>query len=177
MGEEEELREKGIKALKMLLFEGSTPGLKGWELKRRLGKDYLAALEVAKVEADKLGLRIVKVEDEEDKSPEKARYVLQPKEPLREAELSKWLRIEEAAALAIIDVELNLRGGMVQRKTIERILTQKLPSWRVKQILDKLKRLNYIEEDGDILRKGWRMIVEIDEPGLLKDIISKAKET
>ena len=172
---EDELREKGLRALRMLLFEKSVPGVKGWELKRRLGKDYLAALEVAKVEADKLGLRIVTIKDDET-PPERAIYVLQPKEALHESELGKWLRIEEAAALAILNVELSLRGGALARKSIERLLTEKLPKWRVKQIIEKLKRLGYLEEEGELLRKGWRMKVEIDELGLLKDVISKAKE-
>lgn len=173
---EEELREKALKALRLLLFERTAPGMKGWELKRRLGKDYLAALEVAKVEADKLGLRIAVVQDEDEPTPERARYLLLPKEPLKDPELGRWLRIEEAAALAMLDIELNIRGGAMTVKAAQRLLTEKLPKWRVKQIIDKLRKLEYIEMEGELMRKGWRMRVEIDEQGLLRDVVTRAKK-
>ena len=176
MMSEEELREKALKALRLLLFERTTPGMKGWELKRKLGKDYLAALEVAKVEAEKLGLRVVSVPDEEEPIPERARYLLLPKEPLKDPELGRWLRIEEAASLAVLNVELSIRGGVMTVKAAERLLTEKLPKWRVKQILDKLRKLGYIEMEGELLRKGWRMKIEIDEQGLLRDVVTRAKK-
>lgn len=175
MSEEEELKEKALKALRLLLFERATPGMSGWELKRRLGRDYLAALEVAKVEADRLGLKIVAVRDEEDPTPERARYMLLPKEPLKDPELGRWLRVDEAAALAILDIELNLRGGAMTVKAAQKLLTEKLPKWRVGQILDKLRKLGYIDVEGELVRKGWRMAVEIDEQGLLRDVMTMAK--
>ncbi|MDG7049315.1 MAG: hypothetical protein JRM87_04145, partial [Nitrososphaerota archaeon] len=83
-----------------------------------------------------------------------------------------WLRIEEAAALAILIIELSIRGGVIQRDTSEKVLNKKLPIWRIKQILEKLKRLGYLTEEGALIRKGWRAEVEIDEPGFLRDLVN-----
>ncbi len=155
-----------------MLETSSLPGLKGWELKKHLGKDYMDAIKVASLEADKLGLKIVIVPDDEaPKDIEKARFVLMPKEPLTEAEYSRWLRIEEIASLAMILLEISLRGGSVPLEVAVRMLTEKLPKWRVNQIIAKLERLGYIKEENGILFKDWRSKVEIDETGFFKDIL------
>ncbi|MFP3225064.1 MAG: hypothetical protein RXR30_04645, partial [Nitrososphaeria archaeon] len=93
------------------------------------------------------------------------------KEPLSEADYSRWLRIEEIASLAMILVEISLRGGSAPLDVIIRILTEKLPRWRVNQIISKLERLGYIKEENGVVFKDWRSKVEIDETGFIKDII------
>lgn len=170
---EEELQKKALKALRLLLIETSSlPGLKGWELKKHLGKDYLEVIKVASIEADKLGMKIAMVPDDEaPKDFEKARFVLMTKEPLSEADYSRWLRIEEIASLAMILVKISLRGGSAPLDVIIRILTEKLPRWRVNQIISKLERLGYIKEENGVVFKDWRSKVEIDETGFIKDII------
>lgn len=172
--EEDELRKKGLRALRLLMLDTSVqPGLKGWELRRRLGKGYMDALKIAAIEADRIGLKIVTVPDEElPEEADKARYVLQTKEPLTDPDYGGWLRIEEAAALAILAIELSIRGGVIQREAAEKVLSKKLPIWRIKQILEKLKRLGYLKEEGALIRKGWRSEVEIDEPGFLRDLVN-----
>jgi hypothetical protein len=172
--EEDEIRKKGLRALRLLMLDTSVqPGMKGWELKRRLGKGYTDALKIATMEADRIGLKIVTVPDEEfPEEIDRARYVLQTKEPLTDPDYGGWLRIEEAAALAILIIELSIRGGVIQRDTSEKVLNKKLPIWRIKQILEKLKRLGYLTEEGALIRKGWRAEVEIDEPGFLRDLVN-----
>ncbi|MDG7041767.1 MAG: hypothetical protein JRN22_01805, partial [Nitrososphaerota archaeon] len=102
--EEDEIRKKGLRALRLLMLDTSVqPGMKGWELKRRLGKGYTDALKIATMEADRIGLKIVTVPDEEfPEEIDRARYVLQTKEPLTDPDYGGWLRREEAAALAIL---------------------------------------------------------------------------
>ncbi|MGC8569320.1 MAG: hypothetical protein ACP5LW_04880 [Nitrososphaeria archaeon] len=176
--EEEELRRKALKALRLLLIETSAlPGLKGWELKKHLGKDYLNVIKVASVEADRLGMKIAIIPDDEaPKDFDRARFVLMTKEPLTESDYSRWLRIEEIASLGLILTEINLRGGSAPLEVVVRMLTEKLPRWRVNQIISKLERLGYIKEENGVLFKDWRSRVEIDETGFMKDIILYRRE-
>lgn len=174
MSEEGELEAKARRMLRALLIESSSqPGMRGWELRRAFGKSYQQIVKVADAEAERLGLRIATVPD--DEAPEdidRARFVLVTKEPLTEFEASRWLRIEEAASLAILIGEMAIRGGAITTDAAVKLLSQKLPRWRINQILSKLKRLGYIKEENGIIMKDWRTKVEIDEAGFLRDITS-----
>lgn len=176
---DEEIEQKARKVLKLLLIETSSiPGMKGWELKKHVGRDYLNAVKVAAVQADGLGMKIAIVPDEEDpENMDRARFVLMPKEPISELELSRWMRIEEVAALAILISEITIRGGAAPLQAVERILTSKLPKWRVNQIISKLKRLGYIKEENGLIMKDWRSKLEIDETGFIREIITISDET
>lgn len=171
----QEFKEKALKGLTTLLYQRHfQPGLKGWELKRLLGRSYLDVLKLTESLASDFGLKLVAVPDEEDdKDPDKARYVLVTKSPLKDRELGGWLRMEEAASLAIILSQLYVRTGSAPRRLLEDSIKEKLPGWRVQQIMNKLVRLGYIEEDGDYLKVGWRSKVEIDRDELLTSILSK----
>jgi hypothetical protein len=173
--ESQEVREKALKGLTVLLYQRHfQPGLKGWELKRLLGRSYLDVLKLTESMASDLGLKLVAVPEEEDeKDPDKARYVLVTKAPLKDRELGGWLRMEEAASLAIILSQLFVRTGSAPRRLLEDSIKEKLPGWRVQQIMNKLVRLGYVEEDGDFLKVGWRSKVEIDRDELLTSILSK----
>ncbi|HVP22688.1 MAG TPA: hypothetical protein VMS77_02100 [Conexivisphaerales archaeon] len=173
-----ELKEKALKGLTTLLYQRHfQPGLKGWELKRLLGRNYVDVLRLTDALASDLGLKLVAVPDEDDeKDPDKARYVLVTKAPLRDREMGGWLRMEEAASLAIMLSQLFLRAGSAPRKPLEDSIKEKLPAWRVQQIMNKLVRLGYLEEDGDFIKVGWRSKVEIDRDELLTSILSKQAE-
>ncbi len=171
----QELKEKALKGLTTLLYQRHfQPGLKGWELKRLLGRSYLDVLKLTDSLASEFGLKLVAVPDEEDeKDPDKARYVLVTKAPLKDRELGGWLRMEEAASLAILLSQLFVRAGSAPKRLLEDTIKEKLPAWRVQQIMNKLVRLGYLEEDGDFIRVGWRSRVEIDRDELLTSILSK----
>jgi hypothetical protein len=173
-----EIREKALKGLTTLLYQRHfQPGLKGWELKRLLGRGYLDVLKLTESLASEFGLKLVAVPDEEDeKDPDKARYVLVTKAPLKDRELGGWLRLEEAASLAILLSQLFVRAGSAPKRLLEDTIKEKLPAWRVQQIMNKLVRLGYLEEDGDFVRVGWRSRVEIDRDELLTSILSKRTE-
>lgn len=171
---DEEIKQKADKVLKLLLIETSSlPGMKGWELKKHVGKEYTGAIKVAAVQAEELGMKIAVVPDEDDAdNMDKARFVMMPKEPLSDLELSRWMRVEEVAALAIIISEITIRSGGVQVQAVERLLVTKLPKWRVNQIISKLKRLGYIKEENGLLMKDWRSKLEIDDTGLIREIVT-----
>jgi hypothetical protein len=81
--------------------------------------------------------------------------------------------MEEAASLAILLSQLFVRAGSAPKRLLEDTIKEKLPAWRVQQIMNKLVRLGYLEEDGDFIRVGWRSRVEIDRDELLTSILSK----
>ena len=170
-----EIREKALKGLTMLLYQRHfQPGLKGWELKRLLGRSYLDVLKLTESLASEFGLKLVAVPDDEDeKDPDKARYVLVTRAPLKDRELGGWLRMEEAASLAILLSQLFVRAGSAPKRLLEDTIKEKLPAWRVQQIINKLVRLGYLEEDGDFIKVGWRSRVEIDRDELLTSILSR----
>ena len=174
----QELKAKALKGLTTLLHQRHfQPGLKGWELKRLLGRSYLDVMKLTESMAGDLGLKLVAVPDEEDeKDPDKARYVLVTKEPLKDREMGGWLRMEESASLAILLSQLYVRSGSAPRRLLEDSIKEKLPGWRVAQIMGKLIRLGYIYEDGDFLKIGWRSKVEVDRDELLTSILSKRSD-
>ncbi|MEM3685117.1 MAG: hypothetical protein QXT39_05585 [Conexivisphaerales archaeon] len=174
--EEEELKGKAKKLFSYLLVQRhSQPGCKGWELKRLAGKNYQEILKIVSIMADEANLKLVVVPDEEQKDDmDKARYVFVSKDAIGEKEGIGWMRIEEAASLAIILSQLYVKGTMESKKAIQTLLLEKLPAWRIKQIIAKLTRLGYIEEDAGYIKIGWRSKVEVDRDELLTSILSKA---
>ncbi|MGA1975105.1 MAG: hypothetical protein ABSG92_05665, partial [Conexivisphaerales archaeon] len=56
----QEIREKALKGLTTLLYQRHfQPGLKGWELKRLLGRGYLDVLKLTGSLASEFGLKLV----------------------------------------------------------------------------------------------------------------------
>ncbi|MGC8969621.1 MAG: hypothetical protein ACP5ID_03565 [Conexivisphaera sp.] len=154
-----ELRDKALKALRMLLVSRGRPGVKGWELRKHFGPGYLKVLEVVRVEASKLGLELRSVEDEGGRGPDYARYLLVSSEPA--LEVGSPLTVVEAAALAMIIVLTYGGRGEVPLKEVQQALYSKLSKWRAEQALYRLSRLGYIELD-DVVKLGWRTRAEVD---------------
>lgn len=154
--EEKELQERAKRGLSYLLMQRhSQPGCKGWELKRILGKNYQRLLSLIEARADELGLRLVVVPDEENEGDmARARYVLVSKYPVKDREMGGWLRMEEAASLAIALTHLYTRGGSESKEAILAMIKEKLPAWRAEQVVSKLVRLGYLEEDAGYLKVG-----------------------
>ncbi|MDG6933883.1 MAG: hypothetical protein JRN68_04230 [Nitrososphaerota archaeon] len=175
---EAQLRESARAGLRFLLIQRrSQPGCKGWELKRELGRNYLQILRLVNGMASDIGLKLVSVPDEDfPDDPDRSRYLLVSKEPLSEKDTGSWLRMEEAASLAIILSHLFVKGEVDSKAVVMTMVREKLPSWRAQQVVSKLTRLGYLEDDAGYIRVGWRTKVEIDRDELLTSILSRRPE-
>ncbi|MBS7643857.1 hypothetical protein KEJ26_04720, partial [Candidatus Bathyarchaeota archaeon] len=144
------------KAAQMLLFQRhKIPGVKGWELKRALGREYLNIIELLNTELEKLGLqvKIVYEELETPKTPseeqlDKARFFVTLKTPLTvtEATMSGW-RIDDVAILAVTVAYIISKQGKASRKEVIQILKEKFPQWKIEFNLDRYIRRGYLSQD------------------------------
>lgn len=186
MSSEEEIRVKVKKALQLLLLpKARAPGVKGWELKRMLGKDYRRVLDVLSTELDKIGLTVKVVDESGDiTSPVKedrlddARYYIIFKEPpgLRDATTS-GMTIDDMAALTVTLSYLASKHGKAPAKEVEKLLKDKLPKWKVEWNIRRFIRKGYLSREGEMLSIGWRSLVEVDLKTLLSLLLaSPAKE-
>ncbi len=172
------------RAAQLLLFQRHTmPGVKGWELRRALGKDYMKVLDLLSAEFDKLGLT-VKALSESGKSLEKlgegeldkATFFVTLKEPVGKLEATAGFRIDDIAMLAATVAYIVSRHGKAPRKEVEELLAEKFPRWRIELGLDRFVRRGYLVEDGGVLSLSWRSRVEIDSKALLSLILSISNE-
>jgi hypothetical protein len=166
-----------IKRAVQLLFykRHRIPGVKGWELRRKLGSDYPKVLDILKENLEKLGLTIKIVFEEEDsiEKPkldqlDKARfYVTLKGQSFFEAKLVGW-RIDDLAGLAVTIGYIICKMGKVPRKEVENLLRIKLPGWRVDLNLNRYLRNGYIVEDENgFFYLGWRALAEVDKDKLI----------
>jgi hypothetical protein len=174
------------KAAQILFFQRHRrPGVKGWELRKILGKDFFKILDLLDVELEKLGLKVKIVYEEEEppKSPsieqlERARFYITLDNPLTvtDTTMSGW-RIDDVAALAVTVAYIVSKQGKAPRKEVEQLLKQKFPKWRVDLNLDRYIRWGYINQDEkDILYLDWRSKAEIDLKTLVNLILEKEHE-
>jgi len=153
------------------------PGVKGWELRRRLGPDYPKVLNLLDDYLEKLDLAVKTVFEEEASPPEKprldqldkARFYVTLRGSLtpRETKLVGW-RIDDLAALAVSLGYLISKGGKAPRKDLENLLRVKLPGWRADLNLSRFVRSGYfIEDENSQLYLGWRTRAEVDQKRLI----------
>jgi len=180
--EEAEVRRKLVKATRLLLLQKHrAPGVKGWELKRALGREYAKIIEVLNTELDRLGLEVKVVHEESGRVGEastedldRARFFIVIKGPLSHSETaSSGLRIDDIAVLAASIAYINSRHGKAPRRQVEELLREKLPRWKVELNLDRFIRRGYlVEDDGGTLYIGWRTRAEIDQKTLMNLILA-----
>jgi len=160
------------------------PGVKGWELRRRLGSDYPKVLNLLDDYLEKLDLTLKTVFEEEANPPDKptleqldrARFYVTLKGSLtpKETKLVGW-RIDDLAALAITLGYIISKGGKAPRKDLEGLLRIKLPSWRADFNLSRFLRSGYLIEDENCqLYLGWRTRAEVDQKKLI-DLLLEAE--
>jgi len=178
-----EYSKKLKKAVKTLFYQRHRmPGVKGWELRRSLGKDYLTVLELLNVQLEDLGLT-VKIVFEGSENPdnpsaeafESARYYVTITEPMSATELkmSGW-RVDNVAALTVTVAYLISKQGKAPKKDVEKLLKQKFPQWKLDYNLVRFIRQGYlVDDDEGILYMGWRARAEIDKKSLLDLILTK----
>ncbi|MBS7614775.1 hypothetical protein KEJ18_03475 [Candidatus Bathyarchaeota archaeon] len=177
-----------IKRATQLLFYRRhwEPGVKGWELRRRIGSDYPRVINLLNDYLDRLGLMIKTVFEEEANPPEnpsldqldKARFYVALKETqsVGEQKLVGW-RIDDLAGLAVSLGYIISQGGKASRKDVEDILREKLPGWRIDLNLNRYLRAGYlIEDENGQLFLGWRTRAEVDQRKFV-DLLLGASES
>lgn len=153
------------------------PGVKGWELRKNLGKDYPKVMKILDDYLKRLDLQVKTVFEEErpteKPTPEqldKARFFITLRGTLtaKEAKMVGW-RIDDLAGLAVTIAYIISRKGKAARKEVEKLLREKLPKWRADLNLDRYIRYGYIIQDEmGQLYLGWRTQAEVDQKALIK---------
>jgi hypothetical protein len=169
------LERKVRKAFQVLVLQrGRNPGVKGWELKRYLGRDYKRIVDVLSEDVSPLGLEVFEVKGP-DGTDDTSRFLLRFREPpsVSEAETS-GIRIDDLAVLAATIAFINSKQGRAQRREVEHFLRDKFPKWRVEYSLDRYVKRGYLEQDDRaLLHIGWRTRAEVDEKTLMTMLLSR----
>lgn len=173
------------RAAQMLFFQRHrVPGLRGWELRKSLGKDYMKVVELLNFELGKLGLQVKVIpeagetehlEKLSEEELDRARFYVTLGSPptATETHLAGW-RVDDLAVLAASLAYILARQGKAPRSDVEKILKEKLPEWRVNLSLDRFIKMKYLalDEDG-VLRLDWRTRAEVDLKTLLKLLLTE----
>jgi hypothetical protein len=167
-----------IKRAAQLLFykRHRIPGVKGWELKNKLGSDYHKILKVLDDHLEKLDLQVKTVFEGEAPSGEptleelhKARFYVTVRGgfPSKDAKMMGW-RIDDIAGLATAISYIISKKGKAPRDEVEDLLRTKLPGWRVEMNMSRYIRSGYIGEDEHgMLYLDWRTRAEVDQKELV----------
>lgn len=174
---------KKLKRATHLLFykRHRRPGVKGWELHKRLGSDYPKVLNLLNTYLENLDLQ-VKTVFEAEKPSEKptmeqldgARFFITLRGSLtpKETKMSGW-RIDDIAGLAMTIASVIAKKGRAPRDEVEALLRDKLPGWRVDLNIDRYVRAGYLAEDENKqLFLDWRTRAEVDEKTLIDLLLS-----
>ena len=184
-------KRKGVYASKMkrathMLFyrRHQKPGVKGWELHKALGADYLKVLDILDDYLKSLDLQ-VKTVFEEEKTPvekpsleelDRARFYVTLRGDLtpKETKMIGW-RIDDLAGLAIAIACIISKRGQASRKEVEELLNEKLPGWKVGLNIDRYIRYGYLlQDDNEQLYLDWRTRAEVDQKALI-DLLLNAE--
>jgi hypothetical protein len=171
------------RAAKILFYKRHRqPGVKGWELKRALGKDFVKILDLLNQQLDALDLQVRTIYEttESNQNPteeqlEKARFYVTLKTSLSVSDMTMagW-RVDNIAVLIVAIAYITSKQGKAPRNEVEQILKEKFPQWRIDRSLNRFIRMGYIsQDDANILYLDWRARAEIDQKNLLKLILSE----
>ena len=167
-----------IKRATQLLFykRHRKPGVKGWELKNKLGSDYPKILKVLDGHLEKLDFQVKTVFEGEEPSGEptpeelnRARFfiTLRGDFPSNDAKMMGW-RIDDIAGLATAISYIISKKGKAPREEVEDFLRIKLPGWRVDINMNRYIRSGYlVEDENNQLYLDWRTRAEVDQKALV----------
>lgn len=167
-----------IKRAAHLLFyrRHRKPGVRGWELKRKLGSDYPKVLGILDNYLKQVDLQVKTVFEEEKPAEkptreqlDKARFFITLRGDItpKETKMMGW-RIDDIAGLAIAMSYITAKKGQAPREEVEDILRDKLPGWRVDINMNRYIRSGYLAEDENKqLYLDWRTRAEIDQKTLI----------
>ena len=162
----------------LILQRGRNPGVKGWEMRRYLGKDYKMILEVLSDDLKPLGLEVHQVPGPEG-TDDSTRFLLRFRDSptLSEAETAGF-RIDDLAVLAASIALVNSKQGRISRKELESFLKSKFPRWRIDYSVDRFIKRGYLDvDDKELIRIGWRTRAEIDERSLMTLILAHGTQS
>jgi hypothetical protein len=172
------------KATQMLFYKRhAKPGVKGWELHKALGNDYPKVLDVLDDYLKPLDMQ-VKTVFEEEKTPDKptieeldkARFYVALRDVATKDKLMGW-RIDDLAGLAITISCIISKKGQAARKDVEKLLSEKMPNWKVGLNIDRYIRYGYLMQDeAGQLFLDWRTRAEIDQKRLIDMLLSAEKQ-
>ncbi|MDW8042803.1 MAG: hypothetical protein RMJ30_00970 [Nitrososphaerota archaeon] len=169
------LERKVALAVAMMLTAGHRqPGVRGWELRRRLGRNYQRVLEAADARLRRVGLKVRAVPEEGADDPDRVRYYVVVAEPLSLYDLGTMgYSIDEVAILAVTLAYLFANNERAPYKQVVELLEAKYQKWRVESVLERLVRRGYlVRTEDDALVVGWRSKVEVDRQELMRAIAS-----
>jgi len=160
------------------------PGVKGWELRKRLGSDYPKVLGLLDSYLEKLDLQVKTVFEAETPTEkptleqlDRARFFITLRGGLtpKETKMSGW-RIDDIAGLAITISYIISKKGKASRDEVEKLLRGKLPGWRVDLNIDRYIRAGYLTKDENKqLYLDWRTRAEVDEKALVNLLLATEK--
>jgi len=176
---------KAREAAHLLFFKHHRlPGVRGWELRQELGPDWLEVLEVLDNQIKAIDLQVTRVFDEPDVYLEPtsaqladARFYITLRGGVEQkaAKTIGW-RIDDIAGLAVAVAYLISKQGKVPRGDVEKVLTEKLPGWKVKFNVDHYIEEGYLGSDErGVLFLDWRSRAEIDQKQLIDLILGFGK--
>jgi len=177
------IEKKVRRAAKILFYKRHRqPGVKGWELQKAVGRDYMRVVELLSQRLAGLDLQVRRIYETEENTQERseeenerARFYITLKEPLSASDvvLSGW-RIDDVAALVVTVALIISREGKAPRREVESILREKFPGWKTEFNLNRFIRTGYlVEDENDVLYLDWRSRAEIDEELLVKLILGE----
>lgn len=169
------------KATQLLFYKRhQKPGAKGWELRKAIGPDYPKVLDLLDNYLKPLDLQ-VKTIFEEEKTPEKSMleeydkarfYVVLRGDLLAKDKLMGW-RIDDLAGLAVTISYIISKKGQTARKEVEKMLSEKMPDWKVGLNIDRYIRNGYLaQDDKEQLFLDWRTRAEVDQKELINMLLS-----
>ena len=160
------------------------PGVKGWELRKRLGSDYPKVLGLLDSYLENLDLQVKTVFEAETPTEkptmeqlDRARFFITLRGGLtpKETKMSGW-RIDDIAGLAITISYIISKKGKAPRDEVQKLLRDKLPGWRVDLNIDRYIRAGYLAQDENRqLYIDWRTRAEVDEKALVNLLLATEK--
>ena len=168
------------KATQMLFYKRhQKPGVRGSELHKALGSDYPKVLDLLEDYLKPLNLQ-VKTVFEEEKTPEKptieeldkARfYVALRGDVATKDKLIGW-RINDLAGLAITISFVISKKGQAPRKDVEKLLSEKMPNWKIGLNIERYIRYGYLgQDDNGLVYLDWRTRAEVDQKALINMLL------
>ncbi len=162
------------------------PGVRGWELKQELGPDWLDVVDVLDTQLKPLDLKVTRVLEipEVEAEPTRAQladarfYVTMRGTVDQKTAKSIGWRIDDIAGLAVTIAYIISKQGKSLRTDVEKILSEKLPGWRVKMSIDRYVNQGYLGEDErGVLYMNWRSRAEIDQKQLVDLVVGFGRKT
>jgi hypothetical protein len=155
------------------------PGVRGWELRKELGHDWQQIIEVLDEHLKPLDLQVTRVFDDpnimEPSSSQlgDARFYITMRGTVdqKTAKSIGW-RIDDIAGLAVTIAYIISKQGKASRNEVEKILSEKIPGWRVKMNIDRYINQGYLGiDDRGTLFMDWRSRAEIDQKQLVDLVV------